>query len=208
VTRLIESLSRRARRARMRRFVELMRVTAETFVLDVGGTPDIWDLAPVRPRVVFLNEPREEAPSTVHADGCRLPFRDGAFDVVFSNSVIEHVGGPARQKQFASEVARVGRGFWVQTPNRRFPVELHLLTPFVHWLPRRWQRWMVPRFTVWSLLVRAAPDRREFFLRHYLDSVRLLSSEELAALFPGARLLKSPKSLVAYRASPWRAAGS
>jgi hypothetical protein len=182
----------------MRRFVELMRVTASTTVLDVGGTPDIWALAPVRPRVVFLNEPREEARSTVHADGCRLPFRDGAFDVVFSNSVIEHVGDASRQKQFASEVARVGRGYWIQTPNRRFPVELHLLTPFVHWLPRRWQRWIVPRFTVWSLLVRTTADRRAFFLEHYLSQVRLLSSEELGRLFPSAKVLRSAKSLIAY----------
>jgi hypothetical protein len=199
VTRLLEAVGRSARRARMRRFVEVMRVTSETSVLDVGGTPDIWRLAPVRPRLMFLNESREEAPSTVHGDGCRLPFRDRSFDVVFSNSVIEHVGDAFRQKQFASEAARVGRGFWIQTPNRRFPIELHLLTPFIHWLPRSWQRRIVPRFTVWSLLARATPDRREYFLNHYLSAVRLLSAGEMQELFPGARVLRTAKSVVAYK---------
>ena len=73
-------------------------------------------------------------------DGRALPFRDEAFDVVFSNSVIEHVGDAASQRRFAREVARVGRAYWVQTPNRWFPVEQHLLTPLVHWLPKSWQR--------------------------------------------------------------------
>ncbi len=202
--RLAQALSERARRARMRRFVEILGVTEETRVLDVGGTPEIWRLAPVQPRVVFLNEPREEAPSTVYGDGCRLPFRDGAFDIVFSNSVIEHVGDAARQAQFAREVARVGRSYWVQTPNRRFPVEVHLHTPFIHWLPRKWQRWIVPRFTVWALIVRTTPDRREFYLKHYLESVRLLSAGEMRKLFPSAVVLNTGKSLVAYRKEPSR----
>jgi hypothetical protein len=94
----------------------------------------------------------------------------------------------------------------VQTPNRWFPVEQHLLTPLVHWLPKRWQRWIVPRFTFWSMLVRPSPDRREFYVAHYLDDVRLLDASEFAALFPGARLIRErvcgwTKSLVAMRPS-------
>jgi hypothetical protein len=76
----------------------------------------------------------------------------------------------------------------------------------VHWLPKRWQRWIVPRFTVWSALVRPSTDRREFYVAHYLDDVRLLSASEFAALFPGARLIRErvcgwTKSLVAVRPS-------
>ena len=88
------------------------------------------------------------AASWVAGDGRSLPFRDGSFDVVFSNSVIEHVGDAASQRRFAREVARVGRAYWVETPNRWFPVEQHLLTPLVHWLPAAWQGAIVPRFTV------------------------------------------------------------
>lgn len=183
----------------MRKFVELMGVTGSTRVLDVGGTPDIWALSPVRPRVLFLNESREEAPATVHGDGCCLPFRDGAFDIVFSNSVIEHVGDEARQRAFAREVARVGRGYWVQTPNRRFPVEVHLHTPFIHWLPAVWQRRLVPRLAVWRWIVRTTADRRDFYLRHYLDTIRLLDPSQMRALFPGGSILSGAKSIIAWR---------
>ena len=68
-------------------------------------------------------------------DACALPFDDGEFDIVFSNAVIEHVGGRERQRQLVSEAIRVGRRVFITTPNRRFPVEVHTRLPFVHWLP-------------------------------------------------------------------------
>lgn len=199
-------ISAHFRRRRMARFAEVLAIGPATCVLDIGGTPECWDLMAVRPRLTLLNTPRaaEEvgAACWVAGDGRALPFRDGAFDVVFSNSVIEHVGDRESQLRFAREVARVGRAYWVQTPNRWFPVEQHLLTPLVHWLPRRWQRAIVPRCTVWSLLVRVTPDRRRFFLDHYLTDVRLLGAGELRGLFPGARVIRErllgwTKSLVA-----------
>jgi Methyltransferase domain len=179
----------------MDRFAREFALTAETTILDVGGAPETWDLLDVRPRVTLLNTPRtrEElaaAKSWVAGDGRMLPFRDRSFDIVFSNSVIEHVGDVESQRRFASEVMRVGRTWWVQTPNRRFPVEQHLLTPLIHWMPKGVQRAIVPRWTVWAMLVRPSPDRREFYLRHYLDDVRLLTAAELRALFPGARVIR------------------
>jgi len=203
------SLSRRFRRRRMHRFVRECGITAETRVLDIGGTPDNWELAPVQPRLVLLNMPRahEEVAGAIQwvaADGRALPFRDASFDVVFSNSVIEHVGDGASQQRFAQEVARVGRTYWVQTPNRWFPVEQHLLTPFVHWLPKSLQAAVVRRGTVWGALTRASADRREFYIEHFLRDVKLLSPTEVRALFPGARLIRErflglTKSLIAVR---------
>jgi hypothetical protein len=202
------SLSRYFRRRRMERFAREFGIGSETRILDIGGTPDCWTLLAERPRLTLLNTPRaadDLAGATwVAGDGRRLPFRDGTFDVVFSNSVIEHVGDAASQQSFAREVARVGRGFWVQTPNRWFPVEQHLLTPFIHWLPKSWQRPIVPRFNVWSMLMRVTPDRRRFYIEHYLADVRLLSFGEMRQLFPGARVIRErlwgiTKSLVAVR---------
>lgn len=163
------AFSVRSRKRRMERFAREFRITAETRVLDIGGTPECWDLIPVRPRLVLLNTPRAKddlaaAATWVAGDGRRLPFADQSFDLVFSNSVIEHVGDAASQRQFAQEVARVGRAYWVQTPNRWFPVEQHLLTPLVHWLPRSWQRAVVPRWTVWSALVRPSRTAIAFIL--------------------------------------------
>src|SRR4029079_8533354 len=71
----------------------------------------------------------------VQGDACALPFEDGAFDVVFSNAVIEHVGDRERQRAFVSEAIRVGRRAFITTPNRRFPIEVHTRLPLVHWLP-------------------------------------------------------------------------
>ena len=205
----IGALSRHFRRRRMLRFARELRITGATRVLDIGGTPECWELLGERPRLTLLNMPRARedlagAALWVAGDGRALPFRDRAFDIVFSNSVIEHVGGRDSQEQFAREVARVGRAYWVQTPNRRFPVEQHLLTPFVHWLPRAWQRAVVPRFTLWSAVVKVTEDRRRFYLEHYLKDVRLLDARQVRALFPGARIVRErfcgvTKSLVAMR---------
>jgi len=204
--RLFHSLSGRFRRRRMERFASEFGITAETRVLDIGGTPEYWNILRVRPRVTLLNTPRaaEEVGggTWVAADWRALPFRDRSFDVVFSNSVIEHVGDAESQRSFATEVARVGRCYWVQTPNRWFPVEQHLLTPFVHWLPKGMQQAIVPRLTVWSAITRVTPDRRRFYLEHYLADVRLLSARELQSLVPGARVIRErflgwTKSLIA-----------
>ena len=203
-------LSRHFRRTRMQRFAREFGITAQTRVLDIGGTPDCWDLLAERPHLTLLNTPRARddlrgAATWVAGDGRCLPFRDRSFDVVFSNSVIEHVGDVESQERFAREVLRVGKSFWVQTPNRWFPVEQHLLTPFVHWLPKPWQRPIVPRFNVWSAVMRVSPDRREFYIEHYLSDIRLLSFRQLRAMFPGARVIRErfwgvTKSLVAMKA--------
>ena len=197
---------RHFRARRMRRFVRELSVTPDSTILDVGGTTLNWSLLPFRPRVVLLNTTREQRPEPgwtfVAGDGRSLPFRGRSFDIVFSNSVIEHVGERAEQRRFAAEVARVGRRYWIQTPDRGFPVEPHLLTPFLHFLPARAQAWIARRLTVWALLVRPTPDRWQFYIEHYLRDIRLLSSRELEELFPQAqihheRFLGMSKSLIA-----------
>jgi SAM-dependent methyltransferase len=203
------AMARRFRVRRMRQFVEMLQITGDTRVLDVGGTPHNWLMLPEVPRVTLLNMPRASEPvppgfDWVSADGCALPFRDGAFDVAFSNSVIEHVGNADRQRAFATEVRRVARSYWVQTPDRRAPVETHLLMPGVHWLPRAWQRAIVSRWTVWEMIERPTPDRRQFYIDHYLNDIRLLDARELRELFEDAaivreRVLGIAKSLIAVR---------
>ena len=201
---------RRYRTRRMRVFAEMFAAGADTRILDVGGTMSNWQLLEgACPRVTLLNMPRagaarDGAADWVFADGCALPFADRSFDIVFSNSVIEHVGNAEAQARFAAEAARVGRRYWIQTPNRHFPIEPHLLTPAIHWLPRALQRRIVPRFTVWQWLERPTADRHEFFVRHYLDDIRLLTAAELQRLFPDAAILREKscgltKSLIAAR---------
>jgi hypothetical protein len=198
----------------MRRFAAICPLTQSQRILDVGGTPEIWSLLPSdRPAIVLLNMPRADESRAsraaglawVHGDGCNIPFADASFDMVFSNSVIEHVGGPDAQLRFAAEIARVGRGYWVQTPNRYFPVETHLLTPFVHLLPAPLRAFIVRRFTVWQHIHRPNAEERRFYIEHFLSDIRLLSAGQMRSLFPDAvivseRFLLFTKSLIAYRA--------
>lgn len=196
-------LAGRYRRRRMERFCDTFAIGPDTLVLDIGGTPAIWSVAPVRPRLVVINRSevaQEPDIPFVRADARRLPFRDGAFPVVFSNSVMEHVGNYEDQRAYASEVERVGRGYFVQTGNQRFPVEFHFLMPFIHWLPKGWQRPLVRNFTIWGLLVRPSEEEAQALL----DEVRLPTEREMRECFPGAvlwyeRVLGLKKALIAVK---------
>jgi SAM-dependent methyltransferase len=168
---------------------------------------------PATTGIVLINMPRADESrksaaaglTYVHGDGCQLPFADRSFDIVFSNSVIEHVGGPKAQASFAREIMRTGRGYWVQTPNRYFPIETHLLTPLVHLLPRNWRAFIVRRFTVWQWIHHPGVEEKRFYVEHFVADIRLLSARQMQALFPDATILRErflgfTKSLIAFRA--------
>jgi hypothetical protein len=67
--------------------------------------------------------------------GAALPFPNDAFDLVYCSAVIEHVGSRAEQRAFLDELLRVAPRAYVTTPNRWYPIELHTILPFLHWLP-------------------------------------------------------------------------
>jgi hypothetical protein len=200
-------LLRGVRRRRMARFAAELAPGDDTRILDVGGSTFNWELSPVRARVVLLNvlPPRagEALPARfarLTASGTDLPHPDRVFEIAFSNSVIEHLGSFERQARFADELRRVGRRLWVQTPAKSFPFEPHLLTPFVHWLPKAWQRRLLRHATVWGWLARPSRAQVDRFLR----DTRLLSYAEMEALFPDCeirreRFLLLTKSYVAVR---------
>jgi hypothetical protein len=193
------------RTGRMKRFVERFAITGQTTVLDMGGGAFNWTLLPVRPKVTILDVydhgNKAEWATYVVGDGCHTDFPDAAFDVVFSNSVIEHVGGIDRQRQFATECMRCGRDFFVQTPNKWFPVDTHTLMPFAHWLPQKAFRKLI-RFSPRFLFFKTDPgDLADF------SNMRLLGPRDLRELFPGAEIIKErfcgiTKSLIAVSAVP------
>lgn len=156
--RLADAISIRSRRKKLDLLLRELRPTSSTSVLDVGvdevgyGTPGgeagcsthnfFEELYPWPERITALGlhegagfRTRYPAIPYVQGDACALPFGDGAFDIVFSNAVIEHVGGAVRQRRFVEEALRVGRHVFVTTPSRWFPIEVHTRLPFVHWLP-------------------------------------------------------------------------
>lgn len=201
--RLVERAFRQFRPARLRAFYNAFRITGESTVLDIGGTPYFWNLADElglpRPRVTLLNlAPQPRGLPQVLADACHLPFSDQSFDAVFCNSVIEHLGTREAQLLLASEIRRVAPAYFVQTPSRRFPVETHFLTLFLHWFPKPLQkRWM-------RRLSLAGTEGRlpQAALEPFLDNLLLLTVPEFQALFPEAeiaieRFLGLEKSLTA-----------
>ena len=156
--RLTDAISLRSRRRKLALLLETMQPDASTTVLDVGvdevssgeaggeagcTTHNFLEERypwPDRLTALGLHDGtrfRERYPhiAYVRGDACALPFPDGAFDVVHSNAVIEHVGGRERQELFVLEALRVGRRVFLTTPNRWFPIELHTRLPLVHWLP-------------------------------------------------------------------------
>ncbi len=190
----------------MKRFTEAFRPTAETTVLDVGGTPYNWEQIGASFPITLLNTESLETDglgahyTLVQGSGTRLDFADRSFDIAFSNSVIEHVGSLDAQRAFAQELRRVGRQLWVQTPARNFFFEPHLLAAFIHFLPLSWQRRLVRNFSLWGWLTRpsqASVDRM-------LGGLRLLDYATFRALFPDCeihreRFLGFTKAFVAVR---------
>ena len=166
--RLASPLASRARARRHERFFALTGLQPGMRVVDVGcGALGLRGLEPALDITgVDLVARPEYAGPFVQADAAqRLPFDDGAFDLAYSSSVIEHVE-PERRAAFAGEVRRVARGFFVQTPARSFPIEPHALLPFAHWLAPTLRRpyWRLGAAGAW-------------------EDIQLLRRDELAALF-------------------------
>ena len=189
-------LNRNFRKKRMRRFLATFNPSSETTIIDVGGTPYNWNFVGCKSQITLLNlyDPKErkdvqELPSNISyvvGDGTNLHYPDDSFDICFSNSVIEHLGTYNNQAKFAKEASRVAKKLWVQTPARNFVLEPHLITPFIHFLPRSWQRRLLRNFTVTGLIIRPSPKEVEDFLQE----VRLLSLKEMKELFPDCTIVK------------------
>jgi hypothetical protein len=156
---------------------------------------------------------REFGFRTILLDGNEhLPVADKSFDIIFCSSVIEHISGPkdeavalfksdgrrfsefafGYQKRFAEEIRRVGRSYFVQTPYRYFPVEVHSWLPFAGFLPTPWQWWAIRSIGRFWRPMRERPDWS------------LLTEKEMRELFPDAQIhgekaLFFTKSLIAIR---------
>ncbi len=119
-----------------------------------------------------------------------------AYDIVYSNSVIEHVGTWEDQLAFANEALRVGRSLW--TPAYSCPVEPHYLGLFSHWFPASWHV-RIARWTSGVGLTGAAD------LQSIASTTRLLTMKEFRILFPDCEIWTErlfvlfPKSFVALR---------
>ena len=183
-------------------------------ILDIGGTHLFWEQRGWVGRedvsLVLINleaeEPKHHNVKALAGDATNLSeFLDGAFDVVFSNSVIEHLQTFDRQAAMAAEVRRLAPLYWVQTPNFWFPIEPHFLTPGWHWLPTR-VRIALLRRRRWGWRG-PCPDPRQ--ANELVREIRLMRATELRQLFPDAVLRRERigplvKSFVAVRTGEHR----
>ena len=183
-------------------------------VLDIGASGEVFlrytfeDVYPYPERVVAggtdfpeISSARRHYPRPSYAlfDGCELPFPDRSFDLVFSNAVIEHILGEGRQEKFAREIMRVGKTWFVTTPNYWYPLESHYHLPLIQFLPRPWQR----KYN--SMFGRQVPKGQ-------IQELGLLSAGRLRRLFPTSHIAKVrvtfwPETLVAYYVEPGRQIG-
>ncbi|NDC37459.1 MAG: class I SAM-dependent methyltransferase [Proteobacteria bacterium] len=186
---------RRKRFAYVRRLLD--SIPRPYRILDVGGTPDFWMQMGFHDQpgvsVVILNidivqlAPAQFSGATefisMVGDGRDLhQFQDAEFDVVFSNSVIEHVGTKDDQRSMMREVERVGKRYWVQTPNYWFPIEPHFHLPGFQFLPANLRAWLLTKADLGWV-------RRQDCFESALKTVhgtRLLTKDEMKQLAPGA----------------------
>lgn len=211
------SLANRFRRARARKVLDAVRRAARNGrcrVLDLGGEPDYWalfdrsELQALGAEVTVVNpEPQAYAGGDplftfVQGDACDLTaFADDSFDLVHSNSVIEHVGDWSRMEAFAREVRRLAPAYYVQTPYQWFPIEPHFSSPFFHWFGESWRaRRLMER--AHGFMERPMPDMGAAM--HAVQSARLLDKGQFRFLFGDARhederLGPLTKSLIAIR---------
>lgn len=163
-------------------------------ILDIGGSQRFWEqmefvgLEDVEITLLNVESVTVRHPgfTFVTGDARDLTYDDAAFDVIFSNSVIEHVGDLDDQRRMADEAKRVGKRYFIQTPNRYFPVEPHFFFPLFQFLPLRVKLFLVQNLPLaYGGRVR---DRDEALRR--IQGIRLMSARELRALFPEATLVR------------------
>lgn len=212
--RLLKSFSHKSRTKKFDLFRSRFHPLPGDHVLDIGASGDVFlrytfeDVYPYPERIIAGGYDLHEItsarryypkPSYIVFDGCRLPFPDQSFDLVFSNAVIEHILGEGRQQLFASEVMRVGKSWFVTTPNFWYPFESHYHLPFIQFAPKEFRR-------AYNRLFGSHIPKGQ------VQQLALLSARQLQQLFPASRVARVrvtfwPETLVAYYVDPARHTG-
>ena len=174
------------RRRRIRKMQSILVLQPGSRVIDLGGTSSIWAHVELPLDITIVNLPGiavDEVKVPQHritfasGDATALSYPDSSFDMVFSNSVIEHVGGPEKRRDFAREVRRLAPQYYVQTPSVFFPLEAHTGLPLWwampawmrEWFHRRWQK----ALPAWNEMVRGTTFVRKSELRELFPDAEI-----------------------------------
>lgn len=215
-----KSLGERQRVKRWQLLREMFPNFEQMHILDLGGTVKSWLHAPYRPRsLTVINLSQElvnldlDSGETLQAENVRMIIGNACFasealeragvepefDLVYSNSVFEHVGGHASRAAMAEEIQKLAPQHWVQTPYRYFPIEPHWLFPAMQFMPVAARIEIAQR---WPLAPFKTPYRNAM-LAEVLNT-ELLSATEMRFYFPDSSILREKflgvtKSLIAAR---------
>ena len=204
---LFSKLSSISRQRKLELFNNIILPTETMKVLDVGAQVkpsggrgvQFIDFYPWKERISAINlSPKHISSIKQHypeieavvGNACELPWPDKHFDVVYSNAVIEHLGTLDRQKKMAAEIMRVGKKWFVTTPNRWYPFEFHIRLPFATWLPGNAYLW-AGRIISYNHL------RRKYMFGIKRNDLRLITSRELQDCFPHSRIIKQRVTFMA-----------
>jgi len=206
-----ESIGNKFRNRRFFIFESLIKenfeIGSELNILDVGGAAYFWRdkefLNKYNVKIILLNleisdtgHPQLES---VIGDATNLSnYEDDSFDLVFSNSVIEHLYTWENQVKMAKECMRVGKRHFVQSPNKHFLIESHYTLPFAQYLPQK---------LLFNILTKTKLSQTRKWdaeaAQQYLEEIRLLTGTEMKTLFPNSKIYKEKflgmtKSFVAH----------
>lgn len=152
---IVNTVSPWARRRRVAELVDRLHLTPGTRVIDLGGMPSYWRFCPVPLDITIVNLDVHQIKRTdfgphvftiVQGDATNLAYADNTFDLALSNSTIEHVGNVEKRRAFAREVRRLAPAYYVQTPSKAFPYEVHSGLPFWWFYPEKLRTRFVSRW--------------------------------------------------------------
>jgi hypothetical protein len=179
-------------------------------ILDIGGDIQYWkNIGWQHPacKIHLLNLYESKVPenethqfSSSVGNGLSLEYKKGEVDLIFSNSVIEHVGSYENQQIFAGEVRRVSDKYIVQTPSIWFPLEPHSLIPLFQFLPHPIRALLIMTFNI-NYFPKAKTYKAAIIVSH---STLMFTHKRFKQLFPEAeiqveRFLGIPKSYTAIK---------
>lgn len=177
-------------------------------ILDIGGTQAFWESLSFNEPDVEITLLNLEVQETTHSnfksvkgDATNLSeYADKSFDIVFSNSVIEHLFTKENQVLIANEVKRVGKNYFIQTPNYWFPIEPHWVFPCFQYLPFGMKVFLTNNFDLGH--IKKVNNKKKAI--EQVREIRLLTFKEMRQLFPDAEIYLEKfmgfnKSFVAYK---------
>ncbi len=205
-----KSLATILRKKRLKKLLKILPKKDLIKILDVGGTAYFWDTLKFPEeesniQIILLNITEQKSNNSkiksVIGDARDLSrFTNKEFDLVFSNSVIEHLNTFEDQKNMADEIRRVGKRYFVQTPNKLFPIEQHFFFPFFQFFPIKIQIWILTHLNLlWWKKIKSKEEAIDL-----ISEIRLLSKKDMKILFPDSniiteRFLFLPKSIIAVK---------